>query len=55
VVSGGYHIFGDLTDVRTLQNHPSDDGTYWMVVVDGPASGFVPPWGMEVWMICANA
>ena len=41
-----------LTGVRVLQNGPNATGRAWRVNVDGPASGFVPPW--DVARICAD-
>jgi hypothetical protein len=54
VISGGYQLSGDLTGVRVLQNRPDATGERWLVTVDGPASGFVPPWNVDVTRICAD-
>jgi hypothetical protein len=55
VISGGYQLSGDLNGVRVLQNRPDTTGDRWLVTVDGPASGFVPPWSVTVTRICADA
>lgn len=53
-VGGGARIFGTLTQVALVQNHPEDDGT-WVAGAIEVGAGNPNNWGLRVVVNCAFA